>query len=68
MKAMQALNPKSDSFMDHDVIKPLLSHYNIPSKEAEVELLTAKQILLRDDRDHDHLKDLRGFYNQLSPV
>ena len=36
MKTMQALNPKSDSFMDHDVIKPLLSHYNIPGKEVAV--------------------------------
>ena len=67
MKAMQTLNPRSDSFMDHDVIKPLFSHYNIPGKEVEVELLTAKQMLITDDRDHDQLKD-HGFYNRLSPV
>lgn len=65
---MQALNPKSDLFMDHDVIKPLLSHYNIYCKEVKVDLQTAKPMLLRDGRDHDQLKDFHGFCNWLSPV
>ena len=69
MKALQALNPKPDSCIDHDVIKPLLlSHYNISGKEVEVELLTTKTMPLRDDRDHDQLKDIHGFYNRFSPV
>lgn len=46
MKSMQALHPKSDKFLDLETFRPFMSHYDIDSDDVEVELMTAKRLLL----------------------
>ena len=45
MKAMQALSPQSTVFLDYRTLIPFLVHYDLPSDEVKVELLTADKIL-----------------------
>ena len=62
MKAMQALTPKSNEFLDYDTLLPFLLHYcNAQVEEVRTELLTSKQMLAST-------VSLNTLYDQLGTV
>ena len=68
MKAMQALSPQSTVFLDYRTLIPFLVHYDLPSDEVKVELLTADKMLQSCRLDGITLKNLHDVYQQLSTV
>ena len=45
MKAISACSPKSASFLDFDVVKPILDNYHVEENGLQVELIQAQKVL-----------------------
>ena len=65
MKSIQGLHPKSDKFLDLETLRPFMSHYDIDPDDVEVEIMTAKRLLLNCTRK---LNFIHHVYEQLLPI
>ena len=65
MKPIQDLSPQSTVFLD---LIPFFGHYDLPSDEVKVEVLTADKMLQRCRLDSLTMKNFHDVYQQLSTV
>ena len=63
MKAMNACSPNSASFLDFDVLKPILDNYHVEEEDIQIELIQSRKVL----KDHD-LQTLSDVIDILQPL
>ena len=65
MKSMQALHPESDKFLNLETLRPFMSHYDIDADDVEVELMTAKRLLLNCTGNLNFIMSMSNCYKFL---
>ena len=65
MKSIQGLHPKSDKFLDLETLCPFMSHYDIDPDDVEVEIMTAKRLLLNCTRKLNFIMSMSNCYQFL---